>query len=262
MQKQMKSLFVVAAAAVVLAFGACASTKNTAYFGDIPNIENAMNLASAEFTEPVIQIDDILSVQVQTMNATGNNMEGADLAVSGSSTNATGGVQTAGFLVDKNGNITVPMIGAVKVEGLTTFEAKKLITEQVAKLYVDPTVQVRFANYKITVLGEVNRPASYTVPNEKVTILDALGMAGDLTIYGKRDNILLIRDNGESKEFVRLNLNSADIFKSPYYYLRQNDVIYVEPGKGKVAAADAPRWQYLSIVASFASILVVIITRL
>ena len=123
-------------------------------------------------------------------------------------------------------------------------------------------MQVRFANFKITVLGEVNRPATYTVPNEKVTVLDALGLAGDLTIYGKRENVLLVRDQGGQKELVRLNLNESEVFSSSYFYLRQNDVIYVEPGKAKAAANNAARTQAFAIIGSVLSVLIVALTRL
>src|SRR5690606_18798448 len=109
-----------------------------------------------------------------------------------------------------------------------------------------------------TVIGEVAQPATYTVPNEKVTLLDAIGMAGDLTIHGLRENVLLIRNNNGQKEFVRFNLNSYETFESPYFYLKQNDVIYVEPGKGKVASTNVARTQAISIFASAVTIITVI----
>src|SRR5690606_2821737 len=126
----------------------------------------------------------------------------------------------------------------------------------------DPTVQVRFANYKVTVLGEVNQPATYTMPNEKVSLLDAIGMAGDLTIFGKRENVLLIRDQDGQKEFVRFNLNSTDIFASPYYYLKQNDVIYVEASKGRAAANNTALMQTISIISTVITLGVLLITQL
>lgn len=245
----------------VALLNACTVTKNTVYFNDIPTIPDAMNMEVAEFTEPVIQVDDIISVQIQVVDVTGATVlnPGSTMAIQGTSTGQI--QQTPGFLVDKDGTISIPMIGPVKIAGLTTQEAREFITEKVKVNYVDPTVQVRFANFKITVLGEVARPATYTVPNQKVTVLDALGMAGDLTIYGKRENVLLIRDQGGQKEFVRFNLNSADLFKSPHYFLKQNDVLYIEPNKAKVTASESSRWQVAGVIASIASVIAVIITR-
>src|SRR5690606_4108361 len=121
---------------------------------------------------------------------------------------------------------------------------------------------VRFANPKIPGSGEVAMHATYTVTNEKVTLLDAIGLAGDLTIYGKRENVMLIRENNGEKEFVRFDLNSYDTFKSPYFYLQQNDVIYVEPGKGKVAANNAARTQTITLIGSIVSVLIVAFSRL
>src|SRR5690606_13432793 len=148
------------------------------------------------------------------------------------------------------------LIGKVQVVGLTTYQAREKITKLAEQYYKDPTVQVRFANFKVTVLGEVTRPATYTVPNEKVTVLDALGLAGDMTIYGKRENVLLVREQNGQKELVRLNLNDSEVFSSPYFYLRQNDVIYIEPGKAKAAANNAARTQTFAIIVSLVSVLI------
>jgi polysaccharide export outer membrane protein len=121
---------------------------------------------------------------------------------------------------------------------------------------------VSYANFKVTVLGEVAKPAAYTVANEKVSVLDALGMAGDLTIHGKRENLLLIRtDSMGRKEYARLNLNSSEIFESPYFYLRQNDVLYVEPTQNKMLASDAKRNRIVTVGASVVSAILVLLIR-
>src|SRR5699024_1514139 len=138
--------------------------------------------------------------------------------------------------------------GKVKLAGLTTFQAQDLIKQKASVVYATPNVQVRFANFKVTILGDVTRPAAYTLSNERVSVLDALGLAGDLTIFGKRENVLLIRDDNGKKDFARLNLNSKDLFNSPYYYLKQNDVIYVEPNKGKAASLNQARTQTIAII--------------
>lgn len=258
-------IFVLLTSFFLLSLSSCVVTKKSVYFNDLP-LDSTTAVSLAEFNEPVIQSDDILSITIQTVDVDATaavNQVSTVQAVGASSASSVGNQVIRGFLVDKDGNVAIPMLGNIKVSGLTTYEARQLIAEHASKFFKDPTVQVRFANFKITIIGEVERPATYTVPNEKVTLLDAIGLAGDLTIYGKRENVMLIRDNpnGE-KEFIRFNLNSYDTFKSPYFYLQQNDVIYVEPGKGKIAANNAARVQTISIISALASLMIVALSRL
>ena len=244
---------------LLLLISSC-SVKKIVYFNDLPADTTRILKQAAAFTEPVIQSDDILNITIQTLDpltAAVANQSMAVQAVGASSATNVGSQVISGFLVDKDGYVHMALIGKVAVKGLTTYQARERITELATQYYKDPTVQVRFANFKVTVLGEVTRPATYTVPNEKVTIFDALGLAGDLTIYGKRENVLLVRDQGKEKELVRLNLNDSDVFQSPYFYLRQNDVIYVEPGKAKAAANNAARTQTFAILGSIISLLIV-----
>lgn len=250
-----------------LQFSSCQSTKNVPYFKDISLAPQSELSNTAKFTEPVIIPDDILSVSIFTIDdKTGMIVnQAASQAIStvnGVSTNLGATPPTAGFLVDKNGEIDLAVIGKIKLTGLTTFQARDLIKEKAAVFYTNPNVQVRFANFKVTILGEVARPATYVIPNEKVTVLDALGLAGDLTIFGKRENVTLIRDNNGKKEFARLDLNSKEIFNSPYYYLKQNDVLYIEPNKGKAASLNQARTQTYALIGSLLSVLVVLFTRL
>ena len=244
---------------LLLLISSC-SVKKIVYFNDLPADTTRILKQAAGFTEPVIQTDDILDITIQTLDPTTAAVANQAVAVHTAGQNFSQVV--SGFLVDKEGYVNMTLLGKVEVAGLTTYQARERITTLAAQFYKDPTVQVRFANFKVTVLGEVARPATYTVPNEKVTILDALGLAGDLTIYGKRENVLLVRDQGKEKELVRLNLNDSDVFQSPYFYLRQNDVIYVEPGKAKAAANDTARLQTFAFISSLASIAVILLTRL
>ncbi|MFD2966731.1 polysaccharide biosynthesis/export family protein [Sphingobacterium bambusae] len=243
----------------------CASVKNTVYFNDLPIDSVRVVKEAAAFTEPVIQADDILSITIQTIDPTTSavaNQSVALQAVGASTASNVGNQVISGFLVDKDGFINMALIGKVEVKGLTTYQARERITTLAAQYYKNPAVQVRFANYKITVLGEVMRPATYTVPNEKVSVLDALGLAGDLTIYGRRENVLLVREQNGVKELVRLNLNDSQIFQSPYFYLKQNDVLYIEPGKAKAAANNAARTQTFAIIGSIVSVLIIALTRI
>ncbi|RZK00744.1 MAG: hypothetical protein EOO43_25070, partial [Flavobacterium sp.] len=161
-----------------------------------------------------------------------------------------------------DGTVDVPVLGRIKLSGLTTSEARDAVKLTAKNFFANPTIDVRFANFRITVIGEVSKPASYIIPNEQVSVLDAIGYAGDLTIYGKRENVLIVRDQDGKKEFARLNLNSSDIFNSPFYYLKQNDVVYVEPNKAKASANNAPQLQTIGIITSVLSVLVLAISVL
>jgi len=243
----------------------CGSTKNVPYFQNVIASGNSKLPVDVDFHEPTIQPDDILSISLFTIDPASsmivNQLSTQSLGGIVSSSNATN-LSANGFLVDKNGEIQLSVIGKVKLGGLTTFEARDLIQKLAANSYNSPNVQVRYSNFKITILGEVSSPATYTVPNEKLTVLDALGLAGDLTIYGKRENILLIRESKGEKQFARLNLNSADIFNNPYYYLKQNDVLYVEPNKGKAASLNVARTQTIALMGTALTVLITLISRL
>jgi len=229
----------------------------------MPDTAKYRMVAMAAFNTPVIQPDDILQVSIQTLdpNATAllNQQNTANWSVSATSpSGSTGAGVVAGYLVDKEGSVILPLIGKIVVKDKTTDQVRDAVRTKAAEFYKDPVVNVRFANFKITVLGEVTRPASYVMPNEKITLLDAIGAAGDLTIYGRRENILLIRDNNGKKEFIRFNLNDSKIFSSPYFYLRQGDVVYVEPNKSKVASSGRGQ-QWIPAVLSGLSLVAVVV---
>lgn len=245
---------------LALITSSCSSTQKVVYFSDLDSTSLGQ-LTGANFAEPLIQTDDILSISVQTIDPTSSAALNQVQASSGSQ--GPGASNITGFLVDRDGFIEMPMLGKVRLAGSTTSEAKEIIRKQASKFYKEPTIQVRFANYKITVLGEVARPASYTMPNEKVTIFDAISLAGDLTIFGKRENIMLIRTLADGKkEIARLDLSSSQLLSSPYFFLKQNDVLYIEPSKGKIATNNAARNQMVSLGVSIAALLFTIVSRL
>ena len=169
------------------------------------------------------------------------------------------------YLVDNEGRINFPVLGTLKVGGLTKSQAEQLIVQNL-KPYIKeiPIVTVRMANYKISVLGEVARPGTFTITNEKVNLLEALAMAGDMTVHGVRDNVKLIRETATGKqEIITLNLNKTETILSPYYWLQQNDVVYVTPNKAKARNSDIGNSTSLwfsatSILVSLASLLVTI----
>lgn len=255
-----------------LFLNSCKTYKNVSYFEDYADTAKPVILKTVPFKSPVIQTDDILSISIQTIdndvnsllnNNTSVNNSSTNIPVLGSSNNQGGSTQNiSGYLVDKDGYVNLPFIGKMHLEGLTTTQAKDLITQEANKFFNDAIVNIRFANFKITVIGEVLKPSTYVVPNEKINIFDALGMAGDMTIFGKRENVLLLRDTLNDKKLVRLNLNNKDIVSSPYFYLQTNDIIYVEPNKYKAASTDAYKNRYFAIAAAVLTVIIVSINKL
>ena len=240
-------VFLVAVIVFQLVMSSCHSYRKVPYFTDIP--DTLFNTAIARmpdtFINPKIQPNDVLQVTLYTLDPQVNVMMGG----------ASSAVASAnpGYLVGNDGVIVLPVMGKIKVGGLTTASARDTINERANAYFKNPIVIVRIANFKITVLGEVGRPSQFIVPDEKVSILDAIGMAGDLTIYGKRENVMLIRNIDNERKFVRMNLDSSSFFRSPYFYLRQGDVLYVEPNRNKYAATDTKQ-RDISIVSSLLSI--------
>src|SRR5690606_37205470 len=153
-----------------------------------------------------------------------------------------------GYLVDENGEINFPFIGKMVVAGMSKTALTDTLTARIRRDVADAVVAIRVMNYKITVLGEVNAPGSYTIPSERVSVLDVIGLAGDLTIFGRRDNVKVIREFNGKREMGVLNLNDGNIFNSPYFYLRQNDIVYVEMNNRKVVNADQTNFRTLSLV--------------
>ena len=213
----------------------CSAPKNVAYLqnSDYVDLSQSQSLYDAK-----IMPKDVLSITVNTVNpeaAAPFNLIVRPTLASGHISSSGGALQT--YLVDNDGNIDFPLLGRIKVGGLTKSECEAMIHDKI-KPYLNaaenPVVTVRMSSYSISVLGEVNRPGSYQVSREKINVLEALAQAGDLTIYGVRENVKLIREDATGKKQIyRINLNDANLLTSPYYYLQQNDIVYVEPNKVK-----------------------------
>lgn len=236
-------------------FLSCIDSKKIAYFSDIGD---SAYIKSQAGLEPIIQKKDILSISVSSLNPEASIIfNEPNLPITPNANTSTATPQTAGYLVNDDGYIKFPILGDVKAAGLTQKELSLYLTKQLAdrKLLMDPIVNVRFLNFRVTVLGEVMRPGVVYSPSEQISILEAIGAAGDLTIYGLRDNVILIRQQGDQKLVKRLNLNSSEVLQSPYFFLKSNDVVYVEPGKTKMAASDRTL-QLLPIIFSGISVLV------
>ena len=224
------------AAVAVLAVTSCSTPKNVAYIQNSDSIDYAK---SEYLYDARIMPKDILTITVNTVNPEAsepfNLLIHNTLNASRSIATTGGSLQT--YLVDNNGCIDFPVVGTLQVGGLTKSMCEKLIHDKIQRYMnaeENPIVTVRMSNYKISVIGEVNRPGMFNVGNEKINIFEALAQAGDLSIYGVRDRVKLIRENAKGrKEIYTINLNDANIVNSPYYYLQQNDVVYVEPNQVK-----------------------------
>jgi polysaccharide export outer membrane protein len=186
-----------------------------------------------------IRKNDLLSINIvaPALDIALFNLQQGNPSSSGSagaSVTGTSGTSNQGYLVDNNGNITMYKLGSVHVEGLTRNQLKLLLEKELFPYLNQSVVTVRFLNNRVTMLGELGRPQVLSMPNEQISILEAIGQSGDLTITGRRDNILVIRQTEDGREFKRLNLNDNSIFNSPFYYLKPDDVVYVEPTKFKI----------------------------
>lgn len=208
-----------------LFLSSCKLREKTVYFNDSVSIENS----EIKFS-PVLKVDDLISLTVYDLDQETTALFNTQQIGSGQSPNYNNGVAVNnGYLIDENGQVNLPIIGKIKIAGLKRSDAIILIENELKKYLNNPVVHLNILNFKITVLGEVNLPGTYRIPNERITILEAIGLAGDLKITGIRNNVLIVREENNSKTEIRLDLTSKEIFNSKGYYLKQNDVIYVEP---------------------------------
>ncbi len=216
----------------IVMFSCSTQRSPLTYFEDIKSQTDGVIPAPDSYSIKIVPDDELLITVTSTVpEATAEyNLPLSNPAKNGSLLEVTQPKQQT-FLVDKAGDITFPRLGVIHVAGLTTAELQKLIAKKISAEVEDPVVKVSLVNFRVNVLGEVKNPGTIGVTRERFSILDALGAAGDLTEYAERNNILLIREVDGKKEFHHLNLNDAALLSSPYYYLQQNDAIYVEPNK-------------------------------
>ena len=239
----------------------CVSTKNTAY------LNNAIDSSYYKLqnnNENLIQNNDILSIAISSLNSEASALFNT---TNNSVINPTSYIgynaQSSGYLVNSEGLIQLPILGNIQAAGISKKQLKATITQIILdkKLLIDPIVNIRHLNFEVTVIGEVGHPTVITVPSEKISLLKALGLAGDITIYGKKDNVLVIRETGLYRKIKHVDLNSKDFLTSPYYYLLPNDVVYVEPNKDKVASVGRGR-QILPAILSGLSVIVIVLDRI
>lgn len=202
--------------------------------------------------EPIIGVDDLLAINIATID-----MEAAVPF------NVSAGAQEAGsasYLVDVNGEIDFPVIGTLKVAGFTTKALRKKLKSVLSEYLIKPTVAIRLLNFKVTIMGAVSSAGSFNIPSERITILEALALAGDLELLGKRKNVLLIREKEGERIYVNIDLTNRKLFSSPYYYLAPNDLLYVEPNKRSINATGTGVMEILQITTILIS-LILLLTR-
>jgi len=227
-----KFIFTLAALACLCLISSCTSRKKFIYFQG----EQQVASEKASFS-PSLKKDDLLGILVLGLEPEAVlpfNLPQGLLYPSNIGGYAQGAPTPPGYLIDDEGNIDFPVLGKIHLEGLSRSQAVDLLKEKLADYIKKPSVIMRILNYKVTVLGEVRNPGTFTIPNERITLPEALGIAGDLLITGKRNNLLVVRDIDGKKTETRIDLTSKDVFKSNVYYLQQNDVVYVEPNRAKV----------------------------
>jgi polysaccharide biosynthesis/export protein len=249
-------------------FGSCGTTRPFVY---MQGQFDTAKLSQITVTDPIIQKGDLLSIIVYSDDPLATQLYNQALvAVSSASVAggaATSGIQqsvtgisptTPGYLVDENGNIEFQQLGLMHIVGMTRSEVKDTLDLLLQKYMKHPYCTVRFLNYRFTMLGEILKPAIYSIPSDHINIFEALALAGDMTLYARRDNVLIIREKDGKREFGRIDLTKPEVMGSPYFYLQQNDIVYIEQNRKKSVANDAVTSRNISIATAIVSILVVI----
>ena len=232
----------------------CSTRKEVVYYQDIDSRE-FVSIESIN-THPKIQINDILKISTSALNPESvipynfNTGEGSSVQ-----TNQVELLKLSGYLVNSEGEINFPQLGKIKVEGKTTQDIQDILEEKLSKFIKSPTVNVRIINYKFTVQGEVRQPGTFEIIEENMTLPQALGLAGDLTINGRRDNVLIYRQEGGNREVKRVDLTQTDWMNTEYFFVKPNDLIYVEPNSPKVKSAG-----FVSNVGTLLSVLSIILS--
>lgn len=222
-------MFVAVISIIVLFFTSCKTKEDIVYFQNAKNFET---IVDTDTFQAKLKVGDMLTIYVSTLDLTVTQPYNVVIQ-----TGTTG--ELIQYVIDFEGNIDFPVLGKVKLLGLTIEEAKELFKKKFeeGQLLKDPVIIINFTNFRVTVAGAVNNPGVYSVSGERISILEALGLAGDLEIKARRDNVLVVRDFNGSKTYTRVDLTNKEIFNSPVYYLTQNDYVYVEPNNSAISSA-------------------------
>jgi polysaccharide export outer membrane protein len=247
---------------LVLLFFSCASRKDSVYYQNIDTMSAPEKQNSYEIK---IQADDLLTIIVSADDpetAIPFNLSAVSIPSSYNMAATRGQEMMQSYLVDAFGTIDFPVLGKLKVGGLSRTEVMELLESKIAKYIKNPIINLRLMNFKVSVQGEVTMPGTYPLTSDRVTLIEVLSMAKDLTVYGRRDNVLIIREVNGVKTFNRVDITKADFIHSPFYYLAQNDVVYVEPNKTKIngAAVGANTGVIISVTSLLITLITLIVT--
>ena len=242
---------------ISMLLSSCTSSKKIIYLQDVVPLKQQ---DVEQKYEVIIHGDDLLAIMVNSRDPELVLPFNMPMITYQLGSESGGQQRVLGYLVDTNGNIDFPILGQIHVEGLTRMQLTELIKKKLIEgdLIKDPIVTVQFLNFKISVMGEVSRPGSFTISGDRITLLEALSMAGDLTIYGRRDRVGVIRENNGKRTVLFHDLRSAEIFNSPCYYLQQNDIVYVEPNKAKSGQSSINQNNSIGVWVSVISLLTTI----
>lgn len=262
-------LSIVVCVWLMIAITSCGSIKGLQY---VQGSFDTTKLSQIQVPEPIIQKGDLLGILVYSDDAAGtaaattpqtdiNSTTGRSSVIDNSGTVTNNVAASTGYIVDQQGYIQLFKLGSVLAAGKT----KKQLSDSLAYLYtklnqlLNPYVEVRFMNFKVTLIGEISKPGTYTIPSDRISAFEAIGLAGDITMYGRRDNVLVVRETNGKREFGKLDFSKPDVFLSPYYYLQQNDMIIVDVAKNKAALTDQTTVRNISIATSALSIIAIFI---
>lgn len=245
-----------------LCLASCTSKKEVIYFQkEVSEVTDASEYSTVIKRNDRLRItvtaEDMRVVQPYNLTMVGGaNIEADPLRMVGQQ-------RLIGYLVNSDGYINFPTLGRIKVAGMTKIELENFLYEQIADSVKDPVVDVRILNYQVTVLGEVNRPGTFTISGERISLLQAIGLAGDLTIYGKRDRVLIIRDDVDGRTTHRVDLTDSDLLNSEHFFLKQNDIVVVEPNSAQIASSDFNRnaQVYVSVASLLISVIIILSNR-
>ncbi|MDB5110842.1 MAG: polysaccharide export protein [Mucilaginibacter sp.] len=245
----------------ILILSSCTPYKQIPYFQDL-NSDQILREKINNYSPLIVQPADVLGINVTSRSPESSNIFNYNLSrVDGNNFNTAPDNPVFGYLVDENGFIHLPLIGEFKAAGYTTSQIREKLNTLLLTYYKDPVVNIRILNFKVSIFGDVARPNVYTLQNEQTSILDALTLAGDLNITAVRKNVLLIRmENGERK-YIHLDITSKKLIESPYYYLKNNDQVYIQPGRSKFASVNDAGYRAATLILSGLSIIAILATR-
>lgn len=268
LMKKKTTLLTFVCMSLLFLIQSCATTKrNLVYFSNLPD-SVAYQVAITNQIEPKIQPGDALAIKVTTLNPDANILfNSGSLPMNNQSTGVSSSVSSTavlpdGYIVDEDGNIEFPILGKINLKDLTKEGARRKISEAVSVTAKKPIVNIRILNFKVTVIGEVTKPGSFTIANNKINVLEAIGMAGDMTPYAIRNNVLIIRESKGQRIVQHIDFNDKNVLNSPFFNLQQNDIVYVQPeNKLKAQQANVNSYRWVPILTAAISALAIVMSR-